>query len=77
MRIEIDPNEKPKKLKCKTPCIGYCSATTLGDSFCVGCYRSFGCVRDWNKFTEHEKVVTLIRSHFNMKMIKEGLDELS
>jgi len=72
MRIVIDPNEKPRKLKVKSPCIGYCSATTLGDPVCIGCYRNAEDVDMWNRYTEHEKVEALIRSYHNYKAVKEA-----
>ena len=78
MRIEIGLEEKSKPLKVKSPCIGYCSATTLGDEVCVGCYRSFDDVVNWNKYTEHQKVEASIRSYHNYKKYKEeNKDELS
>ena len=71
MRIVIDPNEKAKPLKVKSPCIGYCTASSIGDKVCIGCYRSACDVDNWNKYTQHQKVITLIRSYHNMKMMKE------
>jgi predicted Fe-S protein YdhL (DUF1289 family) len=67
MRIVINPNEKPKALKVKSPCINYCSASSLADPVCCGCYRNAEDVDKWNTYTEHEKVEALIRSYHNYK----------
>jgi len=72
MRIVIDPNEKSKPLKVKSPCIGYCSTSSLADPVCCGCYRNAEDVDMWNRYTEHEKVEALIRSYHNYKAVKEA-----
>lgn len=77
MRIVIDPTEKSKPLKVSSPCIGYCSCTSLGDEVCVGCYRSFDDVVNWNSYTDHQKVEALIRSYHNYKQMKGESNELS
>lgn len=78
MRIVIDPNEKPRPLKVRSPCIGYCSSTTLGDAVCIGCYRDAEDVVSWNRYSEHEKVEALIRSYHNFKAKqKEKSDAVS
>ena len=38
-----------------TPCIGVCSATTLGDPVCRGCKRFAGEVQAWSGYAEPEK----------------------
>ena len=39
----------------RTPCIGVCSTTSLGDRICRGCKRFSNEVIYWNTFTEAEK----------------------
>lgn len=41
--------------KTKHPCRGVCSTTT-GDLICRGCHRSVEQIRDWNGYTEAQKV---------------------
>lgn len=45
----------------KTPCIGICSTTSLGDSLCRGCKRFAVEVIDWNVYTAAEKRAVLQR----------------
>jgi predicted Fe-S protein YdhL (DUF1289 family) len=47
----------------RTPCIGICTATALGDAICRGCGRTFEQVRDWNQYSEDRKkeVVEMIK----------------
>ena len=71
MRWLFKGDEVSKPLHVPNPCVGYCSATNLGDETCVGCYRSFQDVIDWNKYSEHQKVEAMIRAHHNYKAIKE------
>ena len=42
-------------LRTKSPCIGTCSATALGDKVCIGCKRTFEEVRDWNTYDDAQK----------------------
>lgn len=70
MRLKIPQGQKPKKLRCKSPCIGVCTSTNLGDDYCRGCFRDFQHVLDWNFMSEHEKVVCLIKSYENYKKHK-------
>ena len=43
------------KVKIKTPCVGICSATSLGDKVCRGCGRYDYEVRDWIRYSEDQK----------------------
>ena len=45
----------------KTPCIGMCSTTSLGDAVCRGCRRYSFEVIGWNGYDEHEKLAVLRR----------------
>lgn len=45
----------------KTPCIGICSTTSVGDPICRGCKRFAFEVIDWNAYTEDEKRAVLQR----------------
>lgn len=39
----------------KTPCIGICTATALGDAICRGCGRKAEDVINWNGYTNEKK----------------------
>jgi uncharacterized protein len=39
----------------RTPCIGVCSTTSVGDAICRGCKRFSSEVIHWNTFTEPQK----------------------
>lgn len=45
----------------KTPCIGICSTTSLGDKICRGCKRFGFEVINWNQYSEDEKRAVLRR----------------
>ena len=45
----------------KTPCIGICSTTSLGDRVCRGCKRYAREVIDWNGYDEEAKSAVLTR----------------
>ena len=45
----------------KTPCIGICSTTSLGDKICRGCKRFNYEVINWNQYSEDEKRAVLRR----------------
>ncbi len=45
----------------KTPCIGICSTTSLGDKICRGCKRFNYEVINWNQYSEEEKRAVLRR----------------
>lgn len=45
----------------RSPCIGVCSATALGDLICRGCFRSRTSVEKWIELNENQrKAVTLL-----------------
>lgn len=48
-------------LKIKTPCIGICSTTSVGDPICRGCKRFAYEVISWNSYTDVEKNAVLDR----------------
>ena len=45
----------------KTPCIGICTTTSVGDFVCRGCKRYSFEVINWNSFSEPEKTAVLTR----------------
>lgn len=45
----------------KTPCLGICSTTSVGDAVCRGCKRYAYEVIDWNRYSEAEKRAVLER----------------
>ena len=45
----------------KTPCIGICSTTSLGDKVCRGCRRYSFEVIKWNSYDPQEKTAVLTR----------------
>ena len=45
----------------KTPCIGICSTTSLGDNVCRGCRRYSFEVIKWNSYESKEKTAVLTR----------------
>ena len=45
----------------KTPCIGICSTTSLGDNVCRGCRRYSFEVIKWNSYEPQEKRAVLMR----------------
>ncbi|MCH9770452.1 MAG: DUF1289 domain-containing protein [Gammaproteobacteria bacterium] len=49
-------NVAGKKELVDSPCVGICSATSLGDAICVGCGRTFDEVRLWNTLSDKEKI---------------------
>jgi len=38
-----------------SPCRGICSATALGDEFCIGCGRILEDVINWNSYSKEKK----------------------
>jgi uncharacterized protein len=50
-----------KPLEPRTPCIGICSTTSLGDPICRGCKRFAFEVIHWNSYAEAEKLSVLDR----------------
>jgi predicted Fe-S protein YdhL (DUF1289 family) len=72
----------------KTPCIGICSTTSLGDRVCRGCKRYSFEVIDWNGYQDGEKAAVLKRIEklvtqilsdklriFSVPNLKLGLDQ--
>jgi predicted Fe-S protein YdhL (DUF1289 family) len=45
----------------KTPCIGICSTTSVGDSICRGCKRFAAEVIEWNLYSDSQKAAVLMR----------------
>ncbi len=45
----------------RTPCIGVCSTTSLGDKICRGCKRFNFEVIHWNSYTDEQKLAVLRR----------------
>lgn len=50
-----------KSVSTKTPCIGICSTTSVGDKICRGCKRFSAEVIDWNAYGDAEKRAVLER----------------
>ena len=50
------------------PCIGICS-TSVGDLVCRGCGRSVVEIRDWNSYTNEQKLEVMRR----ICEVKDGL----
>jgi uncharacterized protein len=59
-------------LRIKTPCIGICSTTSVGDPICRGCKRFAHEVINWNGYTDVEKNAVLDRIE---KLLIQILDE--
>ena len=49
----------------KTPCIGICSTTSVGDWVCRGCKRYSTEVIGWISFGEEEKTYRRVTSRFD------------
>lgn len=52
---------RPAMKDVKTPCIGICSTTSLGDRVCRGCKRYAVEVIHWNSYDGHAKNAVLAR----------------
>lgn len=50
-----------KSVSLKTPCIGICSTTSVGDRICRGCKRFSAEVIEWNTYSDAEKRAVLAR----------------
>lgn len=50
-----------KTVSTKTPCIGICSTTSVGDPICRGCKRFASEVIEWNSYSDAEKTAVLER----------------
>ncbi len=77
-------------VKSKTPCIGICSTTSLGDTVCRGCKRYAFEVIQWNGYDDGakaavlkrtEKLIVQILEHkfriFSVPNLKLGLEQRS
>ena len=51
----MTPN--PRDTPTGSPCIGVCSATSLGDLICRGCGRTKYEVDNWNTFDDATKIM--------------------
>ena len=60
--------------KTRTPCIGICSTTSVGDVICRGCKRFAFEVINWNAYTEEEKRAVLARiEQLNCQILESRL----
>lgn len=46
----------PRSSPTSSPCVGVCTATSLGDAICRGCLRTAEEVRDWNTYSDEKKI---------------------
>ncbi|MEX2132057.1 MAG: DUF1289 domain-containing protein [Pseudohongiellaceae bacterium] len=61
-------------VKTKTPCLGICSTTSVGDMICRGCKRYAFEVIDWNKYNDDEKRAVLARiEKLNLQILENKL----
>lgn len=44
-----------------SPCVGICSATSMGDAVCIGCGRTSEEVIEWNSYTDAQKIAINLR----------------
>ena len=64
--------------KIRTPCIGICSTTSVGDTICRGCKRYSFEVINWNSYSDDEKLAVLSRvEKLNAQIIANRLQLLS
>jgi uncharacterized protein len=61
-----------KQQRIKTPCIGICSTTSVGDRICRGCKRFAFEVIDWNSYTDDEKQAVMDRVESLVQPIVEA-----
>lgn len=59
-------------LPVKTPCIGICSTTSVGDPICRGCKRFAFEVIDWNMYTPEQKQAVINRLEQQIRPIVEA-----
>jgi len=60
--------------KVRTPCIGICSTTSVGDSICRGCKRYAFEVINWNSYDDEQKLAVLNRiEKLNTQIIENKL----
>lgn len=64
--------------KIRTPCIGICSTTSVGDPICRGCKRYAFEVINWNAYSDEEKLAVLGRvEKLNVQIIENRLELVS
>ena len=64
--------------KIRTPCIGICSTTSVGDAVCRGCKRYSFEVINWNRYSDAEKLAVLRRvEKLNVQILEHRLKVLS
>ena len=60
--------------KIRTPCIGICSTTSVGDTVCRGCKRYSFEVINWNSYADDEKLAVLGRvEKLNVQILEHRL----
>lgn len=55
--MSLDPRKSPTA----SPCRGVCTATSQGDAVCRGCGRTQEEVRDWNTYSDAQKIAIKAR----------------
>jgi len=64
--------------KIRTPCIGICSTTSVGDAVCRGCKRYAFEVIHWNGYGDQEKLAVLRRvEKLNVQILENRLQLVS
>ena len=64
--------------KVRTPCIGICSTTSVGDAVCRGCKRYSFEVINWNSYSGAEKSAVLERvEKLNVQILEHRVKILS
>ncbi|MCB1670192.1 MAG: DUF1289 domain-containing protein [Gammaproteobacteria bacterium] len=64
--------------KIRTPCIGICSTTSVGDPICRGCKRYAFEVINWNAYSDAEKLAVLERvEKLNVQILENRLELVS
>jgi predicted Fe-S protein YdhL (DUF1289 family) len=89
VQVIFSNNDLHYMSKVKTPCIGICSTTSLGDRVCRGCKRYGFEVINWNGYEEEAKAAVLRRIEklvcqiledkcriFSVPNLKLGLEQL-
>ena len=62
----------------RTPCIGICSTTSIGDVICRGCKRYAFEVIDWNAYADEQKEAVLKRiEKLNTQILMHKFDIVS
>jgi predicted Fe-S protein YdhL (DUF1289 family) len=64
--------------KIRTPCIGICSTTSVGDAVCRGCKRYSFEVIGWNSYSDAEKLAVLGRvEKLNVQILEHRVKVVS